>query len=111
MELDKLVRPFGVAREGDGEKISSLFDHLPAPPPSRRALFALTFGAYQHLASGGVFQGVPPWSRVEGKSQVNFPQMPPLRGGICMKVDLQKHPFAHGLPPGRRAQKKVLVMS
>ena len=29
----------------------------------------------------------PPWSRVEGKSQVNLPQMPPLRGGICMGVD------------------------
>jgi len=29
----------------------------------------------------------PPWSRVEGKSEVNLPQMPPLRGGICMGVD------------------------
>ena len=26
----------------------------------------------------------PPWSRVEGKSRVNLPQMPPLRGGVCM---------------------------
>ena len=29
----------------------------------------------------------PPWSRDEGKSEVNHPQMPPLRGGICMGVD------------------------
>ena len=29
----------------------------------------------------------PPWSRVEGKSQVHLQQMPPLRGGICMGVD------------------------
>ena len=29
----------------------------------------------------------PPWSRVEGNSYVNLPQMPPLRGGICMGVD------------------------
>ena len=42
-----------------------------------------------------------PWSRVEGKFQVNLPQLPPLRGGICMGVDLKKHPFAPGLPPGR----------
>jgi len=28
----------------------------------------------------------PPWSRVEGKSQVNLPQMPPLRDSICMGV-------------------------
>ena len=40
----------------------------------------------------------PPWSRVEGKSQVNFPQMPPLRGGICMGVDSRKHPFTP-VPP------------
>jgi hypothetical protein len=26
----------------------------------------------------------PPWSRVEGKSYVNFPQMPPPRGGFFM---------------------------
>ena len=43
----------------------------------------------------------PPWSRVEGKSQVNLPHMPPLRGGICMGVDSINHPFAPGLPPGR----------
>ena len=30
--------------------------------------------------------GLPPCSRVEGKSQVNLPQMPPLQGGICMGV-------------------------
>ena len=29
----------------------------------------------------------PTWSRVEGKFQVNHPQMPPLRGGISMGVD------------------------
>jgi len=29
----------------------------------------------------------PPWIRVEGKSLVNIPQMPSLRGGICMGVD------------------------
>jgi hypothetical protein len=43
----------------------------------------------------------PPWSRVGGKSEVNLPQMPPLRGGICMGVDYRNHPFAPGLPPGR----------
>jgi hypothetical protein len=43
----------------------------------------------------------PPWSRVEGKSQVNLPQMPPLRGGSCMGVDQSNHPFAPRLPPGR----------
>ena len=34
--------------------------------------------------------GTPPWRRVEGKYQVCLPQMPPLRGGICMGVDLKK---------------------
>ena len=29
----------------------------------------------------------PPWSRFEGKPYVNLPQMPPLRGGICMGVN------------------------
>jgi len=29
----------------------------------------------------------PLWSRVEGKSYVNLPQMPPDSGGICMGVD------------------------
>ena len=42
-----------------------------------------------------------PWSRVEGKSQVNLPQMPPLRGGICMGVDYKNHLFVPGLPPRR----------
>ena len=45
--------------------------------------------------------GTPPWSRVEGKSQVNLLQMPPLRGGIGMGVDERNHLFAPGLPPGR----------
>ena len=43
----------------------------------------------------------PPWSRVEGKSRVILPQMPPLRDGICMELDQRNHPFAPGLPPGR----------
>jgi len=42
----------------------------------------------------------PPWSRVEGKSEVNLPQMLPPRGGICTGVDQRKLPFAPGLPPG-----------
>jgi len=42
----------------------------------------------------------PPWSRVEGKSQVILPQMPPLRGGICVGVDQRDHPFALELPQG-----------
>ena len=46
-------------------------------------------------------QPKPPWSRVESKSRVNLPQMPPLRGGICMGVDKRNHPFAPGSPPGR----------
>jgi len=41
----------------------------------------------------------PPCSRVEGKSQVNLPQMPPIRSGICMGVDQRNHLFALGLPP------------
>ena len=44
----------------------------------------------------------PPWSRVEGNSQVNLPQMPPLPGGIRMGVDYINHPFASGLLPGRQ---------
>ena len=36
----------------------------------------------------------PPWSRVEGKSYTNLPQMPPDSGGICMGVDLGNHRFA-----------------
>ena len=43
----------------------------------------------------------PPSSRVEGTSQVNLPQMQPLRDGICMRDDHGNHPFAPGLPPGR----------
>jgi len=42
----------------------------------------------------------PPWSRVEGKSEVNLPRIPPLRGTICMGVDSRNHRFAPGLPPG-----------
>jgi hypothetical protein len=30
---------------------------------------------------------LPLWSRVEGKSSVNLPHIPPFRGGICMGVD------------------------
>ena len=45
--------------------------------------------------------GPPPWSRAEGKSEVNLPQMPHLQGGMCMGVDYRNHPFAPGLPPGR----------
>jgi len=44
---------------------------------------------------------LPPWSRVEGKSQVNVPKM--RRGGICMGVDSRNHSFAPGASPGRRS--------
>ena len=43
----------------------------------------------------------PPWSRLEGKSEVNLPQMPPRRGGIRTGVDERNYPFAPGLPSGR----------
>ena len=43
----------------------------------------------------------PPSSRVQGKSSVNLPQMPPFRGGMCMEVDSRKRPFAPELPPRR----------
>ena len=43
----------------------------------------------------------PPWSRIEGNSQNDLPQMPSLRGGFFMGVDLRNHAFALGLPPGR----------
>ena len=46
----------------------------------------------------------PPWRQPRGKSQVNPPQMLPLRGSICMGVDSRNHPFAPGLPPGRFAK-------
>ena len=38
-------------------------------------------------AFGAWCSGSPPWSRVQGKSQVNLPQMPLLRADICMGVD------------------------
>ena len=41
---------------------------------------------------------LPPWSRVQGKSKANLPQMPPLQGGICMEFDKRNHQFAPGLP-------------
>ena len=53
----------------------------------------------------------PPWSRVEGKSEVNLPQMPLLRCGICMGVDSRKHPCAPGLPPGRRLRQSEVSLS
>jgi len=40
---------------------------------------------------GGLAHSVrclPPWSRVEGKSYVDLPQMPPLRGGISKRWHL-----------------------
>jgi hypothetical protein len=49
----------------------------------------------------------PLWSRVEGKSQVNLPQMPLRRSGILMGVDLRNHTFAPGLPQeGRRMRER-----
>ena len=63
-------------------------------------VLGLGFGGWrvEVLECGGTWSSVwsvglkveslePPWSRVEGKSQVNLPQMPPFRGGICMEVD------------------------
>ena len=46
----------------------------------------------------------PPWSRVEGKSQVNLPHMSPLRDGISVGADSRNHPFAPGLPLASRHQ-------
>ena len=34
--------------------------------------------------------------------------MPPLQGGMCMEVDLRKHPFAPGLPLGRVWEREQL---
>ena len=45
------------------------------PPPSRS----------QRL----VLASQPPWSRMEGKFQVDLPQIPLLRGGICTEVDFR----------------------
>ena len=46
----------------------------------------------------------PPWSRVQGKSQVSLPQMPPHPGSISMEVDWRYHQFAPGLPSGRMSR-------
>ena len=43
----------------------------------------LSFTAGSHFIK--VSSRGPPWSRFEGKSKVNLPQMPPLRGGICIE--------------------------
>ena len=49
----------------------------------------------------------PLWSRVEGKSQVNLPQIPLRRSEICMGADLRDHIFAPGLPQeGRRMRER-----
>ena len=65
----------------------------------------LTLINHPHLSlttMHALIRAAPPWSRVEGKSQVNLPQMPPPRDGMCVWSDLKKnHPFAPGLPPGR----------
>ena len=41
--------------------------------------------AYRDFKESG--RGNPPWRQPRGKSQVNLPQMLPLRGSICMGVD------------------------
>ena len=51
------------------------FLHTPLPTPP---VSTAPYDAMGH---------VPSWSRIEGKSQVHLPQMPPLRGGICMRAE------------------------
>ena len=36
----------------------------------------------------GTLSSPPPWSRVEGKSRVNLPQMPPLYGNLSKKPSI-----------------------
>ena len=75
-------------------------------PPARgdtrtRSSTHLVYSRLRAVSQGDEPQPQPPWSQVEGKSQVNLPQMPPLQGGICMGVDQRNHLFFPGLPPGR----------
>ena len=57
----------------------------------RRRGLALLKGRYLRLLTTFVPENarIQPWSRVEGKSQVNLPQMSPLRSGICLGVDFK----------------------
>ena len=43
----------------------------------------------------------PPWSRVQGKYGVKFPQMLPDYSCIFWGADQRNHRFAHGVSPGR----------
>jgi hypothetical protein len=48
----------------------------------------------------------PPCSPVQGKSEVNRPQMLLYRGRMRTGVDKRNHPLAPGLPQGRTLKRK-----
>ena len=51
--------------------------------PASNAVRSRVAGCAAPAIGGAVEVQGPPWSRVEG----NLPQMPPLRGGMCIGVD------------------------
>ena len=95
--LSKRVHDHVSAASRDGDRDQGILS------PSRDGDRKSALGAHSHreeesvfaAPSGGCCSGrcreerlvLPPWRQPRGKSQVNLPKMPPLRGGICMGVD------------------------
>ena len=82
-EIESRFAP-GLSPGWSGAHHASVFELLHGLPLLERIVRLRDIRA-EHLRFRGFIY--PPWSRVEGLSQVNLPQMLPLRGSICMVVD------------------------